>query len=290
MAGIDINRTTAGVPLPNEISNEIWGKTVEASAFMAATRQITLPGSGVTIPIITGEPSADWVNETDEKPVSRHTLGSKMITAYKLAVIEPFSNEFVRDLPGLYRELVRRIPFALGRKFDATVSGAAAAPGENFDTLADAEQLVVDATDTFGDLANVYQQVAAGGGALSAWIASPTLQGQLMTARDANGQLLFAGDATSDPTVGRVLGAPVYGTRGEVPAGVTGFAGDFMDSAVWGSVEGIKVDFSDQATLNDGGTVINLWQRNMVAVRAEIEVGFRVKDLAAFKKIAATAV
>ena len=42
---------------------------------------------------------------------------------------------------------------------------------------------------------------------------------------------------------------------------------------------------SDQATINDGGTQLNLWQRNMFAIRAEIEVGFRVRDLAHFVKL-----
>lgn len=286
MAGIDINRTTNGVALPAEISAEIWGATVENSAVMSATRQIRLPGTGVTVPLITGEPTASWVDETDEKPVSRHSLSSKVITPYKLAVIEPFSNEFVRDLPGLYRELVRRLPSALGRAFDSTVFGETSAPGSNFDSLGAADAVEFDAADPYASLAEIYSGVAAGGGRLSGWIASPTLQGQLMVARDTNGSLLFVNDASGDPSVGRVLGAPVYTTN------VTeelGFAGDFQNGAVWGSVEGVKVRFSDQATLTDGDASINLWQRNMVAVLAEIEVGFRVKDLAAFRKIAAPA-
>ena len=54
------------------------------------------------------------------------------------------------------------------------------------------------------------------------------------------------------------------------------------DQAIWGTVEGIKVSFSDQATLTDGGEALNLWQRNMFAVRAEIEIGFVVADPKAF--------
>ena len=51
-------------------------------------------------------------------------------------------------------------------------------------------------------------------------------------------------------------------------------AGDWTQ-AVWGTVEGIDISFSDQATLQNGTVTINLWQQNMFAVRAEIEVGFR---------------
>ena len=38
-------------------------------------------------------------------------------------------------------------------------------------------------------------------------------------------------------------------------------------------------------TLTDGAGSINLWQQNMFAVRAEIEVGFRVRDLDHFVRI-----
>lgn len=45
---------------------------------------------------------------------------------------------------------------------------------------------------------------------------------------------------------------------------------------MWGSVEGVTIGYSSDATLDDGnGGTINLFQQNMFAVRAEIEVGFR---------------
>ena len=66
---------------------------------------------------------------------------------------------------------------------------------------------------------------------------------------------------------------------------VVGLAGDFARSAIYGTVEGISVDISDTATVNKGGTQLNLWQRNMFAIRAEVEVGFIVRDDAHFVKL-----
>lgn len=289
MAGIDINRTTSGVNLPPQVASEIWGETVKASAVMSAARQINLPGGGVSIPVITGEPTAEWVDETDEKPVSRHTLDNKTITGYTLAVIEPFSNQFRRDLPGLYRELVRRLPFALGRTFDATVYGVTPVPGSNFDSLGSAAQMTVDGTNTYQDLVAVFNAVAAAGGNLSHWLASPTLQGLLLSATDGFGRPLFIPDATTGNVVGQMLGRPIVGSKGfkvsTTEGDDTGIAGDFAGGAVWGSVEGVSISFSDQATLTDGSDTINLWQRNMFAVRAEIEVGFRARDVNRFIRI-----
>ena len=53
-------------------------------------------------------------------------------------------------------------------------------------------------------------------------------------------------------------------------------------------VEGVDISFSSDATLElANGSTINLFQKNMFAVRAEIEVGF-VADTDAFQKIVRT--
>lgn len=287
---VDISRGTTGVNLPPAVASEIWGALTQESAVMRAARRINLPGNGVSIPLVTGDATAGWVDETLEKPVSRATLSNKTMTPYTLAVIEPFSNQFRRDLPALYAELVRRLPFALAKKFDETVFGGTA-PGSNFDTLATAPTLTVDGTGTFADLAAVLNALAAQGVELSAWIARPELHGLLLTSVDTLGRPFFLSDPANGGTVGSVFGAPVYRTRATMPTGIgatddkIGFAGDWQGSAVYGTVEGIQISISDQATLNDGGTALNLWQRNMFAVRAEVEIGFRVRDVNHFVSI-----
>lgn len=286
---VDISRTTSGVDLPKQVSSEIWATAQEQSAVMAVSRQISLPGSGLSIPVITGDAQAAWVAETAAKPVSRATLGQKVMTPYKLAVIEPFSDEFRRDLPGLYAELARRLPGALAKKFDETVLGGTA-PGSGFDVLSSAPAMTVDGTNTYQDLVAVFNAVAAAGGNLSHWIASPSLQGALLASVDGFGRPLFTASANTEGAVGQILGRPVYGTRGAFQKSTTvgddtGVAGDFAGSAMYGTVEGVKVSVSDQATLDDGGTQINLWQQNMFAIRAEIEVGFIVRDVNRFVRI-----
>lgn len=286
MAGIDVNRTTDGVRLDPVAAAEIWSAAEEASAAMTLANQIPLPGPGVTVDIITGEPEAEWVAETDEKPVSRPTLGSKLMTPYTLAVIVPFSNQFRRDKARLYNELVRKLPNALAKKFDQTVFGSVTAPGANFDKLSTAAAIGLGG-DTYGAVVEADQAVANGGGELTGWAISPQGRGLLLGARDDMGRPLFIPDVNSTNRVGSILGAPVAQSKGVYLSGSPnqiGFAGDWS-SANWGSVEGVSVDFADQATLTDGEDIINLWQRNMFAVRAEVEIGFRVRDIAHFVKL-----
>lgn len=291
MATVNLNRDSSGVNLPEAVANEIWANAQEASAVMALARRIELPGSGITIPMVTGDATADWVVESEEKPVSDATVSNKSMTPYKLAVIETFSNEFRRDLPGLYDELARRLPGALAKKFDETVFHATAAPGSNFSLLEGAPTVTLDGTDTYGDLVAVDASISNNNGVLDGWALSPKARGVLLAAKDGDNRPLLIRDIQTEGAIGSLLGAPVRLVKAAYKADaagddgeVLGFAGDWT-SAVYGTVEGVQVAVSDQATVNKAGTQVNLWQRNMFAVRAEIEIGFVVRDVNHFVKI-----
>lgn len=295
MTVIDINRGTSNVLLPAEVSSEIWGKVLEESAFMTLARQIRIPGPGVDIQTITGEPVADWVDETAAKPVSTHAFGKKVIRPFKLAVIEPFSMEFARDKAALYAECVNRLPKALANKFDSTIIGTTA-PGTGFDTLGSCTKVSLNPAQN----ASVYDQfiavdavISAADGVMNGIALAPQGKSKVLAAVDGQGRPLFTAGVGAN-TVGNILGAPVAITKGVYKAGaagspgtpaIVGIAGDFED-AVWGSVEGIKMAVSDQASLTIGSgnsaETISLWQNNMLAVRFEIEVAFAVKNAAEF--------
>jgi HK97 family phage major capsid protein len=301
---VDISRGTTNVSslLPSDVSAEIHAKMLESSAVQQLARRVSVPGSGLTIPVVSGEPTADWVAETAEKPVSRHTLNKLQLTPKKLAVIEPFSDEFRRDLPGLYAELVRRLPNALANKFDAEALfgnrnqiGSLYDEGEASSTNADTQQL--DGTDTYGDVLAGITKVATNGYDANGVVVSPAGEALLMGAVSGLGMPIFMPSAISSGSVGQVFGRPVYRSRRLATVGTgqdldgsgsgttsftaLGITGDWNE-AIWGTVEGVKVSFSDQATLTDGSGTLNLWQRNMFAVRAEIEIGFVVADPKAF--------
>lgn len=288
----DISRQTSNVALPVEVSQEIWANAVHESAFMQLGRRINLPGTGTTIQAITGEPSANWVAETNAKPVSAHTFGKKSITPYKLAVIEAFSNEFLRDKKGLYDECVSRLPGALAKKFDQTIMSSSA-PGSGFDVLGtDVSSVSIldsQSTTTYKQFVAADGAVSAADGILNAIALAPQGKSIVLGATDTTGRPIFIPGAESN-TVGTILGANVVVNKGVYVAGsaatqsasgvpaVVGVAGDFT-GVLWGSVEGVQMNVSDQASIVDANSnTINLWQDNMVAVRFEIEVAFAVMD------------
>ena len=286
-SGVAINRTN--ITLPSEVGGEILQKTQEASAVMQLARNVALPGRGVTIPVITGDPTAAWVAETDAKPVSDPTVSTKIMQAYKIAVIETFSNEFTRDAKALYDALIARLPGALAKHFDSTVVGAVVKPGENFDNFANCTSQSLIATSsasTYDGLVAADTDIAVHGGILNGFALSPQARGLLLAATDSTGRPLFV-NSVSEGAINMILGAPSYINKGVYKAGtpgtsgtpaVVGIAGDWSQ-AIYGTVEGVKIDINDKGVVTKGtgtsATTINLWQQNMVAIRAEIEIGFR---------------
>lgn len=283
----DISRSTSGVLLPEEVSSEILSKVQEASIIQQAARQIALPGSGVAFQTIVGEPTAAWVGETEEKTVSNPTVGSKVIRPYKMAVIELFSNEFRRDKGALYSALAGRLPLALAKKFDSTVFHGTA-PGSDFDTLAGVDAVSLGA-GVYDGIVTSLGKVATAGYDLNGIILSPQGEGLLYGEKDGNDRPLFLSNAATEGSIGSVLGRPVFKNRAaylDTTTDVLGFAGDWSQ-AIWGTVEGVSVKISDQASLTVGENTVNLFQQNMFAVLAEIEVGFIVADEDAFVKLTA---
>lgn len=80
---------------------------------MRLSRKVELPGRGLTIPVITGDPTAEWVAETGVKPVSNGTPGTKLMQAFKIAVIETFSKSSQETLMLSTRQWFRGFPVRL---------------------------------------------------------------------------------------------------------------------------------------------------------------------------------
>ena len=279
-SGIPTNRTN--IELDPEVASFIIQKAQEQSAIMSLAQKITLPGWGLTIPVITSDPEAEWVSETGVKPVKNPGIGKKVMQAYKLAVIVPFSDEFRRDMPALTQQIINRLPLALAQKFDSTVFHGSA-PGSNFDTLAAVTAQDLTASP-YQALVNADMSISDGNGLLNGFVVAPKMRGVLLSATDNNKRPLFI-NSVAEGAIPMLLGHRTYTSKaaylaasGGDPA-VVGFAGDWTQ-AMYGVVNDITLTYSDQATLTtkddqNHDVTINLWQQNMFAVRAEIEVGFR---------------
>lgn len=289
------DRNSSGILLPPEVSSQIWADTQAASVIMQKATRIDLPGEGIDVPLITGDPVASWVGESQKISVGDSTFGKKSIRPRKVALIEMFSNEFKRDLPALYAALAERLPKTIAKAFDLKAMHAAA-EANAFDSLAGATAKVLDTTDTYGDLVDIDSAVYEANGVTDGYVFAPKARRVLIGAKDSDGNPLLLNSLVDGRNVPSLLGADVSysphaykadaaGDDGEV----LGFAGQWANNAFYGNVEGIRVEVSKEAVIdvstNETPNYVSLFQNDMFALRVVAHLGFAVRDLSKFVKV-----
>ena len=293
MTAPDINRGTTNVVLPAELSSEIWQQIQDRSVVMNLARKVTLPGAGMTYQEILTDSVPQFVGETARKPISNPTFSKKTLKPHKIAVVQTYSDEFRRDLPALFNALLGRLPGTLARTFDMAALHGIGAPLADFDTLENATTVSLQNTtpgsvDAYAGFLSALGTVPT----LDAWALSAQGEILALSNRDTAGAPILNPDPLTVGSVGRVLGRPVFQSENAYLAGAApttsggtdgvaatvGFAGDWTQ-ARWGQVEAVSIDISDNPVYAADGTLVTAgWQDNMIAVRAEIHVGFIADD------------
>ena len=285
----DISRKTENIIFDKELSSEIISNAIDDSAFMQLAPRMSIAGAGKKFQTITGDPEPEWVGETEKKPVGTFKYGKKEVMPYKMALIVPFSDEFRRDKQAIYDESVKRLPKLFGQKFDRTIMGTTA-PGEGFDVLGGATKVSLNPAQggtVYGQFIAIDAAISAANGIMSGIALAPQGKSKVLAAVDNTGRPLFTPGVGAN-TVGNILGANVQVKKGVFVQGdasnpsTVGIAGDF-DAVAWGAVNSITGSISTEASIEDAnGETLHLWQRNMFAVRYEIELAFMVRDINKF--------
>jgi HK97 family phage major capsid protein len=301
----DHSRKTTNVIFDPEVSGEIIAKAQEQSAIMQLAQRMSIAPEGKKFQTITGDPAPEWVAETNDKPVDFFSFGTKTVIPYKMALIVPFSMEFRRDKTALYNECIRRVPALFGQKFDATAMGTTA-PGTGFDVFGGASKATIlpaaatqnaAAIDVYDRFLAVDSTIGAADGIMNGIALAPQGRSVVLGAKDGQGYPIFTPGVQSGQ-LGNILGAAVSVKKGVYVAGtaatqsaagvpaVVGIAGDW-DNAAYGVIGQLTGSISEEATLtytdaNSQTVTLALWQKNMFAVRFEIELALMVRDINKF--------
>lgn len=168
MTAVDINIHTDGVEIP-EAAMDLFingqngtGGVINTSAVMRLARVMQIPGAGVKTTIVTGDPKADWVEDSEEKPVDTPTLNTKTLIPYTLVVIVPMSNRFRANKEALANYIMGDLPRVLAEKFDSTVLNGTA-PGGGFDVLTSADTVTAEPS-MYNGIADSMSAIAQVGG------------------------------------------------------------------------------------------------------------------------------
>ena len=276
--------------LPREISELIFEDARTSSVVQQLARRVPLTLAGKTIPYLDGRPQAAWVSEGGRKPVSDASLGTLTMDPKKLAVIVPFSQEYLdSETVDLFDELRPMIAESFGFAFDLAALWGVATPftawiGETTNRVA-----LGAGESSYVDLLAVMAGVVEAGYRLNGWAYSPIGEVRLLGDVDSEGRpiLTTVGEASF---ANRLIGRPATVGEGVDYVDTTptpdernlAVGGDWTKAA-WGAIGEIAYDISDQATLTlSDDSTLNLWQDNLVALRAEAYHGYQQRDEDAF--------
>ena len=295
--------------LPADIAGPIFERAARMSVVQQLARQVPLGPNGSSIPVVTGRPAAGWVDEGGTKLVSSGSMTLKTITPKKLAAILVVSAEVVRSNPGNYIATMREslaesfaVAFDNAALHDAGPDGTAGAGP--FATYVDQATKVQEIggtsvanggvyADLVAALADIVSDTDASGRRyrLTGWALDDVLEPVILGAVDTTGQPVFIEKPLDETTAaarpGRLLGRPSFMGEGVASPNLTsvvGYGGDWTQAA-WGVIGGISYDVSTEASVTINGSLTSLWEKNLVAIRAEAEYGFVVNDVDAFTKL-----
>lgn len=273
-----------------EMASAYFDEARKSSVVQRLARQVPLGINGQEIPVVTSKATAGWVAEAGQKPASQGGLGLKSITPKKIAAIAVVSAEVVRANPGNYMNLLREdIAEAFAVAFDAAALHGTNTPFGAGNYVGATTKAVTLGTASAAD-GSIYADVNAGlqdlvedGKKLTGFAFDTVTEPTFNAAVDTTGRPLFVEPVYDGAALraGRLLGRSAYLGDGVASGDVVGFGGDWSQ-VVWGVVGGISYDVSTQATVTIDGALTSLWERNLVAIRAEAEYGLLVNDPEAF--------
>lgn len=293
-----------------EQSAPIFNMARRISAVQRLARQVPLGANGRAIPVVTDKMSAGWVAEGAQKPASNGAMSLKTIEPKKIAAIAVVSAEVIRANPGGYVDEIRpQIAEAFAIAFDRAAlrdegpDGTAA--GGPFSTYVGQTTKSVEfgtGTTSYNDVVAGLSLLAEDGKKLRGFALDDRVEPMFLDELDANNRPIFIDSPLDETTAamfeanqaqparpGRLIGRQSWfaeGVGADTPGTASttyhlGYGGDWTQCA-WGVVGGITYKVSTEATVTINGSLVSLFENNLVAILGEAEYGFLCNDPEAF--------
>ncbi len=230
-------------------------------------------------------PGAYWVGEGEKIQTSKAKWISVEMVAKKLGVIIPASREYLNYSKKDFFEIMKpKIAEAFQKKFDEAVILGHENPFTQSVNKActDAGNIVTGAID-YDNLLAIEDKLFENDVEANAFISKIQNRTALRGAVDADTK-----EALYDKKTNTIDGLPVVDLKSENLAKGSIYAGDF-DHMFYGIPYDINYKISEEAQLstitNDDGTPVNLFEQELVALRATMDVAFMIVKDTSFAKL-----
>ena len=279
--------------IPDSIASDIIADVTRGSAVMALAKTVPMPTPEKVVPVMTSGAGAYWVGEGEKIQTSTASWIYPKLVTKKLGVIIPVTNEAL-SFPTVdaFAEIRPTIAEAFAVAFDKAALFGTASPygvGKSIHEMAIAAGNEFTAGSVAGqqlggDIADLMALIEADGYDVNAFAAPVGMKNSMRKAKDENGNAIFR-DITAEAPA-ELYGQPLAYVRNGAwdTAKSKAIAGNF-DYCLVGVLQNIDYKISEEATLGSGETAINLFEQDMVALRATMHIGFLVVKEAAFASL-----
>lgn len=275
--------------IPFEVGQTIIQDVMGSSVMMQLAKYEEMNALEKKFPVFLNGVGAYWVGEGQRIETSKPAWGEVTMRAHKLGVILPTTREYQHYKASDYFEMMRPlIAEAFYKKFDAATILNVDNVYEQSIHEAATEHTPIGGGLSSGSFLALTEALNDLGHSPNAYIS-----------KVANTSLLRGIDDLAplptnlyDRSAGTLDGVPVMNVSNDHTEFLKGrlYAGDF-NYAYYGIPYGISYSISDQATIStlvdEDGEPLNLWEREMSALRATMDIAFMIVKEDAFGMIMA---
>lgn len=275
--------SAGGYAVPEPLANEIIEILREDSAFLAGgPRRLGLPNGNLTIPAGDTGVTGGYGAEASNISVEQQTFREVVLSAKRLSVLVPASNELLSwSIGGMESFIQDDMRGALGELMDLNLLRGTGLSNTPLGITK------ISGVTSFAALGTTIQQIEATAakaetemrnkkvmGRRAAWIMAPRTRIYLSGLRDSNGNRVYP-ELQYGPDAGgpRWRNKPVYETT-MMPINL-GTGGDETDihlidfsHVLFGEASGLSFAVSEHASYDVSGTMYSAFQRNVTLIRA----------------------
>ncbi|MDI9497263.1 MAG: phage major capsid protein [Bacillota bacterium] len=286
-----LSTLTGGVPVQQ--GQEIIQDVMSNSLMMQLAKYEEMSALEKEFDVFLEGPGAYWVGEGKRIQTSKATWAKVKMYAHKLGVIIPVSREYLNYKAGdFFTKMRPLIAEAFYKAFDAATFCNVANPyTQSVEESATGDRAITG--DITVEKVDALEAALNDGGFVpNAYISkvqnNSLLRGLIRNVDGLNERVYDRGAKTLD-------GVPVFDVHKDITDFLKGtlYAGDF-NYAYYGIPYGINYAISNDATLTtikgSDGEPVNLFERDMHALRATMDIGFMILKDEAFASLKATVV
>lgn len=286
------NATEGENLIAHPIASQIISNINNAPGLLPLLRRWPMSDLTEEIPLLSGSSTATYnTSEGSAKAGTQPTFGQITLTAKELAAVVVLTERFienskVENIAGLVQQdLVDAFVTAKEKEYlgygGSVYSSDLTTQAANSIAVGDYGDLLLACSAALGELEE--------DGYINnlAWITHPAVRKNFRDLRDDNGQLLLQPGTANSPET--LFGYPIrYSTNFVKQGSPTAYE---MFIADWSKViEGVRQEIriarsTDASIVLSDGTTVNLFQKNMVAIKAWLYAAFEIADVNAICKI-----